>query len=87
MTLFNEENNLIDANSLPIFLTKSQIERGGPTLLWMLLTLLAAFITFITLMALYKRSPQNVINDRINAESFVKNVGEMLLVDESKRTL
>ena len=63
-----------DARAIPIYFTESQIARGGSTLLWMLLVLLGGFIIYISLMGLYKRNPQNVINDRIAAELFIKNV-------------
>lgn len=62
------------AHALPIFLTSVQIEKGSQTLLLMLLSLLAAFTLYCSLMALYKRSPQNIATDRAESERFISNV-------------
>ena len=63
-----------DAYALPVFLTGRQITEGGQTLLLMLLSISASFLLYCSLMALYKRSPQNIANDRAESERFINNV-------------
>lgn len=59
--------------ALPIFLTDAQINTGGQTLIFLSLAFFSCFLTYCVLMALYKRSAQNILNDRIDAERFIRN--------------
>jgi hypothetical protein len=67
------QNYLQTAFQSPIFLSQTQLDEGGSSLLGLCLGLLSIFVCYIALMSLIKKTPEIILKERLAAEKFISN--------------